>query len=727
MKSTYTEQVGMTNALSIEIFITNRCSMDCSYCSSRYMIHEKDARRLSFEQLKVAFDALDRDPYIKKHFGGKVHVDLTGGEPLIEYETIKQIVAYVRANLKLEYEFELETNGTLLTEERIKYLIDNKIEIRLSLDGYKAQNDKHRRFRNASDASAYEAIIRKMKMGLIGTRHMDLVYVGAILDAEDFQNLPKVMDYFKNELGFRRMEIGPSAYELWDEAAIARLRKALRSMTPELMATLEHQMGINKRESVFHEFLFTQSKTIGTAYEDLAKKTITLFYDGCWYMCDFVVKPPLDPKFRVGELKKGIDFGRIRTISRYPMFKEIYSKCEHRSGFFSPVEGYYWGVVHKFTPKQLDDMMWNTSNMNKVLGEEVGWYTKLQKTYYDLYMKPGFGDFGHDPKHKAGKEMRTLRLSVSDSSDIVRLRAAVDFFLYSPGDRKRLVMDATDNGAETARIVEGMVLYSLVKTGKGYLDKKLRLMLETDAKGFDDDNWRFLDDHGVQVGIKAASRYSAATAYRRSYQMDAALNTVDSTYAVPGVTRRNARNLPTLVEAAVRNGCRWVRLELSGREDWRDADIAGLRSGMEKLGQALVAGIAKGEPVYLLNFEEAETPAGCPVFADSFLADGGGDYRLVPPQWRYDGRGVKVGDFDRGVGELAGCAWSAASGTCAACARRPAAAGYDAWAEREFSAGLRRALEGIRYLAAKKKPFAAYLEALRSDRERVSGLLINKK
>lgn len=704
--------VGMTNALSIELFLTNRCSMDCTYCSSRYMVHEKDAQKLSFEQLRDAFDALDRDPYIKEKFGGKVHVDLTGGEPLMEYETIRQLVAYVRENLKLDYEFELETNGTLLTEDRIKYFVDNNIEIRLSLDGYKAQNDKHRRFRNASDASAYDAIIRKMKMGLMGTKYMEMVYVGAILDAQDFENLPKVMDYFKNELGFRRMEIGPSAYEIWDEAAILRLRLALRSMKPELMATLEHQMDIKKRKDVYHEFLFTQSKTVGTAYEDLNRKTVTLFYDGNWYLCDFVVKPPLDQRFRIGDIKSGIDFSRIRKISKYPMFKVMYDRCEYKSGFFSPVEGYYWGVVHEYSPAQLDEVLGHTSRLNRVLFEEVGWYTRIQKNYHDLYMAPGFGDFAHDPKFKGTEEVNTLRLMVEDGSDIVKLRAAIDYLLYSPGKSKTLLLDARDNGAETVRIVEGMVLYALVKSGDGYLKKRLRILLETDGNTLGADNWRYLDDHGVHVGIKAAGRRGAE--YRRSCQMDSQLNSTDSTYAVISVDRKSCGKIAEMAEAAVVNGCRWVRLELAGKGSWGDKDLARLRAGLAGLGEFLVKGIAKGNPVYLMNFEEQHEESG--PLADGLLADRGGAYLLTPPQWHYDGRGAKVGHVDKGVSDAA-----------VKKARRSGEAGYDRGASLEFDRGLTKALESVRYLARSKAPFADYLKKLEADLERGSGLLINKK
>lgn len=199
-------------------------------------------------------------------------------------------------------------------------------------------------------------------------------------------------------------------------------------------------------------------------------------------------------------------------------------------------------------------------------------------------------------------------------------------------------------------------------------------------------------------------------------------------YAIIGLSRKDA-NAAALAAAAVKSGCRAVRLELCGKGAWSARELDALKKGLAALGEALVLGILKGHPLHLVNFEEAEDAAGgCGIFTGRLLADGDGNYMLVPPQWRYDGRGVKLGHADKGIAKFNGCVYDAASAACAECLRKNlAGTGYDARATLEFDLGVRKALESIKYLAKSKPVFKAYLERVRQERERESGLLINEK
>ncbi|MDT8285619.1 MAG: radical SAM protein, partial [Elusimicrobiales bacterium] len=64
----------------LEVFLTNRCNMDCSYCASRHMITQKTGRALTFGQLKAAVDVYasykrdDGRPESRR-------ISITGGEP----------------------------------------------------------------------------------------------------------------------------------------------------------------------------------------------------------------------------------------------------------------------------------------------------------------------------------------------------------------------------------------------------------------------------------------------------------------------------------------------------------------------------------------------------------------------------------------------------------------------------------------------------------------------
>lgn len=478
----------------LEAFVTNRCNLSCSYCASRYMAQDKGLRRLSFEQLKRAADLLAADPYVRRNYPAGVKLSFTGGEPMLEYELIKRVVGYVRRAYP-GWETDISTNGTLLTPERLEFFARNNVGISISLDGYKNVNDRHRRFCGPAGRSVFQVVEGNIRNGLADGRYRGLFHVAATLTSQTIEQLPGVVKYFREEAGFKELEIALEAYEIWDEAARRRLRGVFRGLKERFLRTLHREDGLRDIETSFNEFIFNQSK--GTDCRELTKKAVTLFYDGAFYPCDFVVKPPLDPVYKIGDLESGLDFARLKAISGEPMFAEITAKCEYKSGVLSPVERYYWGMVHGYSPAKLEEVLANTSAVNRLFHEEMGAYVRLQKVYSRLFLTPGFGDFAHEPKYRASKEVRELRLAVGAGSSLVKLRAAADFALYSPGRNKRLLLDAGGGGSAALDLAEGLALYSLVKAA--HLKKRLALSVAADEAALEPARRAHLAEHGVAV------------------------------------------------------------------------------------------------------------------------------------------------------------------------------------------------------------------------------------
>ncbi len=482
----------------LEIWLTNRCDMNCSYCSARYVIHEKKKKVLTIEQIKRAVD-IYASCGKNKNLPGKRKIIFTGGEPLLEFKLLKEAVSYIRTK-EPDFEIKVATNGTCLTENRMDFLGRNNVEICLSVDGRRRVNDLHRKFGNNKKKSVFEVAMSNLKKGVINKKYMDHFHVSITLTPQTIDSLPDSMKFFRDDLGFKHLEVGLAAYEMWSQSAINRLRNVLRNLKSRFLATLKHEMDIKNVEIAFSEFLFSQFQ--GIDYYELARNPIALFFDGYFYPSDFVIKPPLDRKYSVGDLKHGIDLKRIETIASLPMFTDISRKCEYKAGVLSPIEGYYWGVVHKFTPDRLNKVLENTSQVNRVFNEEVEWYVKLKRVYERLVKTPSFGDFAHLPKYKSEKEIKSFRLIVRNDSDIAGLREGIDYFLYSPGNGKKLILNAMDNTRTVLGAIEKMVLYVLVKAK--YLKKRIKLMVEIDTSAFDAVRLRYLNEHGVWVGTCSA-------------------------------------------------------------------------------------------------------------------------------------------------------------------------------------------------------------------------------
>jgi len=498
----------------LEVFLANRCNMDCSYCSSRYMIREKEAKALTFDQLKRAVDVISlqsRGKYMQDRFGGRVGICFTGGEPLLKFGVLKEAISYI-CKKEPDFEIEVVTNGTLLTKDRMDFFARNNVEICLRLDGRRRVNDLCRKFTNNRKKSAFEAVMSNLS--LISERYGAHFHIRTTPVSQTIDSLPDTVKFFRHDVGCKQLEIELEGCEIWSGAGINRLRNTLKRLKAGFLTMLAHETDIKNMEFAFREFLFSQCD--GTDYRELAKKAVTLFCDGYFYLSNFVVKPPLERKYIVGDLERGIDFKRLEAISSSPMFADISRKCLRsrcKSGLLSPAERYCWGVVHKFTPDKMNKLLENTSLVNGVFSEEMDCYVKLQKIYARLVAAPAFGDFAHSPKCRSDKEIRNFRLTIWSDSDIVRLREGIDYFLYSPGSAKKLVLDVMTGAAPAKQacsapalqaldVMEGMILYVLVKAG--YLKTKIELTVACaagDASVFDEARRRYLNENGVRAAV----------------------------------------------------------------------------------------------------------------------------------------------------------------------------------------------------------------------------------
>jgi uncharacterized protein len=111
---------------------------------------------------KIMRNAVD---YLIRHSSDsdRMAISFYGGEPLLEFDLIQECVQY--ANLKAEgriVTFNFTTNGTLLTKEKLQFLVQNDIRITISLDGPDNIHDKHRKFAYTLMGS-FEKIIKNLE------------------------------------------------------------------------------------------------------------------------------------------------------------------------------------------------------------------------------------------------------------------------------------------------------------------------------------------------------------------------------------------------------------------------------------------------------------------------------------------------------------------------------------------------------------------------------------
>ena len=142
------------------LHVAHTCNLNCSYCFASQGKYQGDRALMSFEVGKQAFDFLSATSGSRRN----LEVDFFGGEPLMNWEVVKRLVAYAREQEKLHdknFRFTLTTNGMLLSDEVDDFLNREMSNVVLSLDGRKEIHDHLRK--DYAGHGSYDAIVPKFK------------------------------------------------------------------------------------------------------------------------------------------------------------------------------------------------------------------------------------------------------------------------------------------------------------------------------------------------------------------------------------------------------------------------------------------------------------------------------------------------------------------------------------------------------------------------------------
>jgi len=149
---------GVVKALCLHIAHT--CNLNCSYCFASQGKYHGDRAVMSFEVGKRALDFLVENSGTRKN----LEVDFFGGEPLMNFTVVKQLVEYARSIEKEKgknFRFTLTTNGMLIDDDVIDFSNREMSNVVLSLDGRK---DIHDRFRvDYQGRGSWEQIVPKFQ------------------------------------------------------------------------------------------------------------------------------------------------------------------------------------------------------------------------------------------------------------------------------------------------------------------------------------------------------------------------------------------------------------------------------------------------------------------------------------------------------------------------------------------------------------------------------------
>lgn len=142
------------------LHIAHDCNLACKYCFAEEGEYHGSRALMSFEVGKKALDFLIANSGSRRN----LEVDFFGGEPLMNFDVVKQLVAYGREQEKIHdknFRFTLTTNGVLLNKDIQEFANKEMANVVLSVDGRKKVHDFMRPFRGGQ--GSYDKIIPKFK------------------------------------------------------------------------------------------------------------------------------------------------------------------------------------------------------------------------------------------------------------------------------------------------------------------------------------------------------------------------------------------------------------------------------------------------------------------------------------------------------------------------------------------------------------------------------------
>lgn len=196
------------------LHIAHDCNLACRYCFAGEGEYKGDRSLMSLEVGKKALDFLVANSGNRRN----LEVDFFGGEPLMNWQVVKDLVKYGREQEKLhnkKFRFTLTTNGVLLNDEVMEFCNKEMGNVVLSVDGRKEVHDYMRPFRKG--AGSYDLIMPKFQK-FAESRNQDKYYVRGTFTHHNLDFSKDVLHLA--DLGFKQISVEPVVAADTEEYAI---------------------------------------------------------------------------------------------------------------------------------------------------------------------------------------------------------------------------------------------------------------------------------------------------------------------------------------------------------------------------------------------------------------------------------------------------------------------------------------------------------------------------
>ena len=232
----------LANLMQLTFEVTEDCNLNCSYCAYNDLYGNHDKRKGNYMDFNMAKSVIDylvplwKSP-LNTYYKRTIFISFYGGEPLMNMDLIKKIVAYVSGiDIECRFLFSMTTNGILIKKE-IEYIVEHNFRVMISLDGDK-DNNSYRV--NHAGKPMFDTIIENIRY--IRDKYPDYfrdnITFNSVLHNKN--SIKSVLDFFKKEF-----DIIPRIGEInnvgINPEQVDRFKEMYRNRTENLLQTENYE------------------------------------------------------------------------------------------------------------------------------------------------------------------------------------------------------------------------------------------------------------------------------------------------------------------------------------------------------------------------------------------------------------------------------------------------------------------------------------------------------
>ena len=289
--------------MKVSLSLTHDCTLSCRYCYAGSKF--KKDMSLATAQKIVDFAMEIAPPGDKMEFG------FFGGEPLLRFDLIKEIINYIR---KKEREvgkaicLGVTTNGTLLTQTILDFFKDENVDLCVSIDGPAHVHNLNRRYKDGR--GSFEDVMRNLSQAI---EHLGSLQVNAVYGPDTIDFLPESVSFF-SQLGVSVIHLNPNICAFWEESTYPKLREVYMQIANHYIQSYQQgqEIAINLIDSKIIVFLkggYQRTDKCGMGETEWGFAP-----SGNIYPCERLIGDDHDSSYCLGNIHTGLDLMRRSSL-----------------------------------------------------------------------------------------------------------------------------------------------------------------------------------------------------------------------------------------------------------------------------------------------------------------------------------------------------------------------------------------------------------------------------